>query len=737
MLWKFRPHFLQTCQSSDSNSQSTLSPFTRKGFLRSLKKISIRQKLNTGFGALVILTFSIVGFNYLGSTQARISIKRTESWRVPTVVNSADAQANLLKMLSSLHGYLATGRSEFRDEYQASRQEFENNLIQLIALAEQSSLINNHQQLHQLHKLYQNWSDLPEQLFILKDNVVINQPALRLYEQEGKLLIDAILKEINQMQQDEQQRQYASIIDTDLIISLSEFESSFTLMAAALQSYITTKHPTFRYEYSAQQRENQAAWETLKLNQEIFTDTQWQNFQNIANFREEFYTLNQQIFAALEDEQYRKDLYLFKTEVEPLASQMLGLLDDIVTDQQQRLTTELSAGHQSLISGQWIALAVGIITLILAILMASFLRETIAFPIQRLTNVTTRIMEGNFEVKANVESQDEVGTLASTFNQMTAYLKQSREELENYNATLEQRVQQRTQEIQEKNLELEATLRKLKETQAQLIQTEKMSSLGQLVAGVAHEINNPVNFIHANINYLHQYTLDLLELLQLYQQELTHPSSEILAKTEEIELDFLREDLPRIIRSMQTGTTRITQIVVSLRNFSRLDEAEMKWVDLHAGLDNTLMILQKKLKSSTKHPEIQVIKEYGDLPPVECYAGQLNQVFLSLIANAIEALNESNVSQPTIKICTQYLAENSSIQIQIQDNGKGIEPKIKDKLFDPFFTTKPVGQGVGLGLSISYSIIEKHQGSLHCFSELGKGATFQVEIPVFQTSKLS
>ncbi|WP_413166684.1 ATP-binding protein [Capilliphycus salinus ALCB114379] len=734
MLWNFKPNFFRTLyrKYSGYNSNDHLSSFTLRCFLVSLKNLSIKQKLNAGFGALVVLTFSIVGFNYLSSTQARISIKQTESLRVPTVVNSANAQANLLKMLSSLHGYLATGRSEFRDDYQAARHEFEKDLIQLLALTERWNLTDQYQQLQELNQIYQDWSGLAERMFILKDNMLLNQPAWRLYQQQGQLMIDSILQEINRMQ-DEEKKQSPSTIHQDLLISMSEFENSFTLMVAALQAYITTTNSTFRYQYSAQKRKNQAAWESLEFNQYIFTDNQWQSFENLAEDLDQFDFLKQQIFSAVKDERSREDLYLFQTEVEPLANEMLDLLNEIVTEQQGLLTAELRAGHYNLISGQWTALAVGIITLILAIVMASFLRRTIAFPIQRLTNVTTRIMEGNFEVKATVESQDEVGSLASTFNQMTAYLKKSREELEHYNTTLENRVQQRTQEIQEKNIELESTLNQLKATQAQLIQTEKMSSLGQLVGGVAHEINNPVNFIHANIYHLNQYAFDLLELLQLYQREFNPLPSEIQEKTEEIDLNFVKEDLPRLIRSMQTGTQRISQIVSSLRSFSRLDEAEMKWVDLHTGLDNTLMMVEGKLKASAKSPEIKVIKEYGELPEVECYAGQLNQVFLSLIANAIEALNESQIPQPTLTIRTQYFAESSHIQVQVQDNGKGIDPTIQDKIFDPFFTTKPVGQGVGLGLSISYSIIEKHQGHLQYFSEWGKGTTFQIEIPVSQT----
>lgn len=700
-----------------------------------LKDLSIKQKLNTGFGTLVILTFATAGVSYVGNTQARISMKRTEALRVPTVTHSASAQASLLRMLSSLHGYLATGNSDFRVQYQASRHHFEQELIELIQLADQWHLNDHQEELRQLQENYQNWSNLPEQLFVLKDNILMNQPAWRLYDQEGKVIINQILQAVDNIQEDQQGR-LTSVFDVDLIFSITEFSNSFTSMIAALQGYITTTNSQFRYEYSFHWNKNQAAWEFLESNQSVFTENQRTSFQTITNLREELKALNQQIFNAVNNERYREDIYLFQTQVEPLATEMLDSLNQIVTEQQLLLTTELTAGNQNLILGQWKALIVGIISLILAILMVSFLRRSIAYPIQRLTSVTTRIMEGNFEVQAKVEFQDEVGKLASTFNQMTAYLKQSHADLEQSKATLEQRVKQRTKEIQEKNIELETTLRQLKDTQAKLIQSEKMSSLGQLVGGVAHEINNPVNFIHANLYHLDQYIIDLLDLLKLYQQELATPSLDIHTKIVEMDLDFLIEDFPQIIHSMQTGTERISQIVTSLRNFSRLDEAEMKGVDIHNGLENTLMLLQKKLKSSTQQPEIQIIKEYGHLPEVECYAGQLNQVFLSLIANAIEALQESKVQQPSITIRTQFLTKNSRIQIQIEDNGKGINPQIQDKLFDPFFTTKPVGQGVGLGLAISYNIIEKHHGSLSVFSEPGQGAIFILEIPIYQTPQL-
>ena len=278
--------------------------------------------------------------------------------------------------------------------------------------------------------------------------------------------------------------------------------------------------------------------------------------------------------------------------------------------------------------------------------------------------------------------------------------------------------------------ELEETLRQLQRTQAQLIQSEKLSSLGQMVAGVAHEINNPVNFIYGNLVPARDYTADILGLLQLYQETYPDPADLIQEEIEAIDLEFISEDLPRLLDSMQVGAERIREIVLSLRNFSRLDEAAMKKADLHEGIDSTLMILQNRLKAKGDRPGVEVSKNYGQLPKIFCYPGQLNQVFMNLISNAIDALEEHNIPDPKITITTE-LNDNTQVSIRLTDNGPGIPEKIRQRLFDPFFTTKPVGKGTGLGLAISYQIIvEKHQGQLSCISEVGKGATFVIQIPV-------
>ncbi|WP_198013409.1 sensor histidine kinase [Thalassoporum mexicanum] len=335
--------------------------------------------------------------------------------------------------------------------------------------------------------------------------------------------------------------------------------------------------------------------------------------------------------------------------------------------------------------------------------------------------------------KVEKNLSDRTRKLASAKDSLAA----SKAQLEEYSHTLEQKVKDRTHELQSNNHVLQETLQELKKTQVQLIQGEKMSSLGQMVAGVAHEINNPVNFIYGNVTHAENYSQDLLGLVQLYESQYPDPAPAIEQEKEDIELDFLKEDLPNLLRSMKFGAQRIQEIVKSLRNFSRLDEAEAKSVDIHEGLDSTLLILHNRLKDKGDHTGIEVMKEYGQLPLVDCFPGQLNQVFMNIISNAIDALTEFNQNRSIeqikanpsqIKISTR--AEGDWVIIEIADNGPGMSKEVAAKLFDPFFTTKPVGAGTGLGLSISYQIItEKHGGKLICTSEPGQGATFTIKIP--------
>ncbi|NEP06301.1 MAG: HAMP domain-containing protein [Okeania sp. SIO2G4] len=390
---------------------------------------------------------------------------------------------------------------------------------------------------------------------------------------------------------------------------------------------------------------------------------------------------------------------------------------------------------------RYLATSILLVGLILALVMAVvmlLLGHQIVRPILAIAQTAKLVSAGDLTQKVPVITKNEIGFLAQTFNQMIQQLKNSYQQLSDYSHVLETKVEERTQELTEKNAALEQTLQKLKETQAQLIQNEKMVSLGQLVAGVAHEINNPVNFIYGNIKPAKNYAENLLDLLKLYHQYYPEPGDEITDKQEIIDLEFIQEDFPDLLISMEEGSKRIKEIVLSLRKFSRHDESQQKQVDIHKGIDSTLLILQSRLKPKIGFPKINIIKEYSDLPLVRCLAGQLNQVFMNIIANAIDALEMSweksnslfcNI-QPYIKIQTKFI-NKYWIAIHITDNGMGMPEEVKNRIFDPFYTTKPVGKGTGLGLSLSYQIIvEKHQGKFYCNSVVGQGTEFVIELPV-------
>jgi two-component system NtrC family sensor kinase len=307
------------------------------------------------------------------------------------------------------------------------------------------------------------------------------------------------------------------------------------------------------------------------------------------------------------------------------------------------------------------------------------------------------------------------------------------------NLELDEQKQQLEQRVKERNAELYQALEELKKTQLQLVQSEKISFLGQLITGVSHEVNNPVGFISTNLYHASNYIQDLINLVKLYQQKFPTPGFEIEDNINAMDLEHVMEDLPKVLSSMKLGTERIQGIMQSLRNFSRLDGEEKKAVDIHEGLETSLMILQHRLKALPKRPAINIIKEYGNLPKIKCYPVQLNQVFMNLLSNAIDAIEEPIKDIDTfftashtvglIRICTTI--DKKQVTIQISDNGMGISESVQSQIFQPFFTTKPEGKGSGLGLSISNQIItEKHGGTLQCISSVGNGTEFVIQIPL-------
>lgn len=388
---------------------------------------------------------------------------------------------------------------------------------------------------------------------------------------------------------------------------------------------------------------------------------------------------------------------------------------------------------------QFVLLA-GLSALVVEVSLLFFvLKNQIANPLSYLTVASQKLADGNFDVSLNINRQDELGQLASSFTKMTHQLQSAFQ-------ALQQKVvekEQAEERIIEKNNALERAFKELQTAQLQTVQNEKMATLGNLVAGVAHEINNPIGFLNGSINNAETYIQDLFEHLNIYREQ--HPPNETVKESaEDVDLDFLLEDFPKLLHSMRGATDRVTAISTSLRTFSRADIEQKISTNLHEGLDSALLILKYRLKANEHRPDIEIVQDYGDLSEIECFPGQLNQVFMNILANAVDMFDEMaqqttfeelENNPQTISIQTAMLADQTAIEVRISDNGKGMSEAVKFRIFENLFTTKAVGQGTGLGMAIAHQIVtETHGGTITVETAIGEGSTFVLSLPMNATN---
>ncbi len=647
-----------------------------KPFSTKIRDTSLRTKLDWGFGTLVMLTFLAVGRGYLGASHTNHSIEKTREVRMPTAINSAEAQADLLNMLSLVRGYLVTGNADYRVQYHEAKDSFEAELAVLNAQRSNQDLKTSQNEFDRLTVSYQIWSELPEKLFTLHDDLLENQPALNLLETEATLPISIVRKETQNLLDSQEVRSF-SFENMTVLKNIVSFQVSFNDFISNLRTYVATQDQSFRFEYAGAILDNNSAWESLIASQQQLTEEQQLSLEKIEQARELLLAVPNEVVNIVESDRYRQDLYIFKSQAEPLTQEMLASLNAIVTNQQTALSAELQSGQAALRTAQWQATVLGLIALGLGIACALYARRQIAGPIVRLMAVTTRLKEGDFGAEAVVESRDEIGQLASTFNQMTDALKQFR-----------QTVEERTVELA-KSTELAESANRAK---------------SEFLANMSHELRTPLNGI---LGY-----------------------AQILRRTR-----GLGEKERNGVNVIYQCGTHLLTLINDVLDLSKIEARKLELVNTPLHLPALLQSVVEMCKIKAEDKGVEFIYQASPQLPegVEADEKRLRQVLINLLGNAIKFTEQGAV---TLRVDVVNRSEGqASLLFQVIDTGAGIAQSDRNKLFKVFEQVgdqKKQSEGTGLGLAISQRIVQLMGSVIKLESELGKGSEFYftAELPL-------
>jgi len=460
------------------------------------------------------------------------------------------------------------------------------------------------------------------------------------------------------------------------------------------------------------------SYEKLKGESEIkglYTELERSHYNRFLNSWELYQDLSFTVFALSRQNEKQKAVELLNSNAKEIAGSVGSALSSLVSVSKRNSLNAANRASSTLYQMRNFTIAVLAGTIVLSIILATALVRRITDPIAQLGRAAGYVARGDYRIALNIDSKDEIGTLGKLFEQMTTSLREAREKIE-----------RDADALKNQNEELENTMNQLKETEKQLVQSEKMASLGQLTAGVAHEINNPVNFVIANVNPLRKDIDDLLGIIKGYENTIEEKKlegnfSNIEKVKSEVQYSLLIEEIENLLKGIEEGGKRTADIVRGLRNFSRLDEGEMKLSNINEGMESTLLMLKNDFKN-----RIIVEKNYGEIPDILCYPGKLNQVFMNILLNAKQAISDKG------NIFIKTYSDNSYLYVSIRDNGEGMSEETRTKIFDPFFTTKDVGKGTGLGLSISYGIVQDHNGDIEVKSKINEGTEFLIKLPLKQ-----